>query len=154
MVGQSEGDVLRMTWSAISRGRIAVRQSKTGELVEIPIVLRLEQILGSVGRRKAVTIVAGAKGRPLSSTGFQSLFQKARKKLGFEKGLTFHGLRHTMAQSLAEAGASEAELMAVTGHKSSAMVAHYTRRARRRKLAESAMERLGANVPSSSDEKP
>jgi len=35
------------------------------------------------------------------------------------KGLTFHGLRHTAATKLADTGADDKTIAAITGHKSS-----------------------------------
>lgn len=140
--GQRLGDVLRMTWGAIRGRRIELRQGKTGETVAIPLHPLLAARLATARRGDVVTIVAGARGRPLTESGFQTLWQRERKRLGFGAGLTFHGLRHAMAQRLAEAGASEEEIGAVLGHRTSPMVKHYTRRARRGKLADAAMRRI------------
>jgi integrase len=139
--GQRLGDVLRMTWTAIRGARIALRQGKTGEDLTIPLHARLRALLAGE-KRRAVTIVAGVRGRPLSASGFQTLWQRERRRLGFAAGLTFHGLRHLLAQLLAEAGASEEEIGAVLGHRTSPMIRHYTRRARRGKLAAAALGRI------------
>ena len=47
------------------------------------------------------------------------------------------------AKRLAELGASENEIMAVTGHRTSKEIIRYTRGARQRTLAENAFARLG-----------
>lgn len=58
------------------------------------------------------------------------------------KHLHFHGLRHAQATDIAEAGGSEAEIAAVTGHQSPSMVKRYTKRARQEQLAAQAIARL------------
>jgi site-specific recombinase XerD len=56
--------------------------------------------------------------------------------------LYFHGLRHMCASALAELGASEHEIAAVTGHDDPAMVKRYTRKASQTALADAAIRRL------------
>ena len=53
-----------------------------------------------------------------------------------------HGLRKTAARKIAEAGATEEQIRAVTGHTTSRMVAHYTKGANQRKLAKGAILKL------------
>ena len=53
-----------------------------------------------------------------------------------------HGLRKTAARMLAEAGCSEDEIKAVTGHTTSTMVSYYTRPADKRKQATAAILKL------------
>lgn len=139
--GQRLGDVLRMTWRAYDGARITLRQQKTGELVTVPAHADLRAKLDAAPRI-AVTIIAGRRGRPLTVSGFQTLFQRARAKAGIARGLTFHGLRHTVAERLLEAGATREEVGALLGHRTLVMVDHYTRRARQTRLAEAAVARM------------
>lgn len=53
-----------------------------------------------------------------------------------------HGLRKAGATRLAEAGATEFEIMAFLGHKTPAEARTYTKKANRRVLADSAMQKL------------
>jgi integrase len=55
---------------------------------------------------------------------------------------TAHGLRKAAAARLAELGAGESEIMAVTGHTTSKEVTRYTRGARQKVLATKAMARF------------
>jgi len=50
-------------------------------------------------------------------------------------GLTFHGLRTTTATMLAEADCDDETIQSVTGHETTAMVAHYRRAADRKRRA-------------------
>ncbi len=48
------------------------------------------------------------------------------------------------AQALAEAGCSDREIMAITGHRTTQMVSLYTKRVEQRRMARSAMDKLEA----------
>jgi integrase len=56
-------------------------------------------------------------------------------------GYSIHGLRKNAAVALADAGCSEFEIMAITGHRTVAMVAHYAKRRDQRLHARSAMDK-------------
>lgn len=140
-LGQREGDVLRLTWAQFDGEAVTLRQSKTGEQLVVPAHPELVAYLERLPRIELGTIVVGARGRPLTGNGFRTLFQRQRAAARVS-GITFHGLRHTAAQALAEAGCSEAEIRAVLGHRTSQMASHYTRRADQARLAGAAVERL------------
>ena len=55
-----------------------------------------------------------------------------------ERRLVFHGLRKSAVVTLLEAGATDAEVSAITGQ-SREMVAHYSRQVNQRKLAAAAI---------------
>lgn len=143
--GMRQGDVLRLPWSAYDGEAINYRQGKTGQEVWIPAHHDLRAILDETPRRSPV-IVTGIKGKPPTENGFRArLFDIIRKleKAGVVgDGLTFHGLRHTAATALAEAGCPTREIMAITGHKTEAMVAAYTKGADQRRNASAAIRRL------------
>ena len=142
-LGQREADILRLTWAQYDGDAVTLRQGKTGEQLVVPVHPDLAEHLAGLPRTELGTIVVGARGRPLTGNGFRTLFQRARSAAGLS-GITFHGLRHTAAQALAEAGCSEAEIRAVLGHRTSQMAQHYTRRADQTRLAEAAVARLSA----------
>lgn len=141
--GQRQGDILRMTWAQYDGRGITLRQTKTAEDIYIPAAPALKAALDEARlTRSAVHIVAHGKGG-YSEGAFRYAWGVELKRIGLgDTGLVFHGLRHTAATRLAEAGCSEREIMAVTGHKSSASVSRYVRRAKQRTMAESAITRL------------
>jgi integrase len=59
-------------------------------------------------------------------------------------GYSVHGLRKNAAVTLAEVGCEPHEIMAITGHKTLAMITHYTKRANQKRLADRAMEKWKA----------
>lgn len=143
--GMREGDALRLPWSALDGGIISYHQGKTGDLVEVRAHRELARILEETPRRSPI-IATGTRGAPMTENGFRAMFFRLIRKLEAEKkignGVTFHGLRHTAAAMLADAGSTDREIMAVTGHQTSAMVSIYTRQAANRKRAESAVTKL------------
>jgi integrase len=140
--GQRESDVLAMTWSAIKDDAIEVTQEKTGARVWVPLHPVLKAELDAVrSARRGPCIVATQAGGAYSMDGFRSIWHRARDAAGLA-GCTFHGLRKNAAGALAEAGATDAEIMAITGHKTRGMVTLYTRYAQQRALAKSAMRKL------------
>lgn len=80
----------------------------------------------------------------LTADGIDTAFGRLRDKLLEEKliepGLTLHGLRHTAADELAEAGANDTDIAAVLGQRSLTMARHYSRRAKQRRRARRALE--------------
>lgn len=146
--GLREGDVIRLPWSAYDGHSIAVRQGKTGDLVWIPAHSRLKAILDSAERVSPI-IVTGVKGAPFTSSGFRAVFFKLIRNLKADgkvgDGLTFHGLRHTVATRLAEAGCDDQAIASITGHRTAAMVRRYTETVSNKKRATAAIKRLERN---------
>ncbi len=160
--GQRQGDVLAMPWVRYQDGTITLRQGKSrrqpngGAELRIPVhpVLRAEL---ARGERVATVMCTRRDGRawtgkardgsPGSNTAFQHAFAEARAELGLSANCTFHGLRHSAASRMAEAGASDAEIAAITGHRTRDMVAHYSAGARQEKLARAAIHALPKRRP-------
>lgn len=143
--GLREADALSLRWDAYRDGALALRQAKTGEPIWMPAHTTLRAALEDLPHREGV-IVRGAQGRPLTPAGFRALFFRLLRALreagSVGEGLTYHGLRHTVATALAEAGAGTRDIMAITGHQTEAMVATYVRGADNRRRAARAIRRL------------
>lgn len=143
--GQRLADVLAMRWSDYDGQGIAVAQQKTGERIWVPCHPALQAEIEAWKRegRSAVTILVNNLGQPHKVKSFTAnVCRELRKHLELT-GAVFHGLRVTAATRLAEAGASTHEIAAVTGHRTLAMVQHYTSAADQRKRATSAIAKLG-----------
>jgi len=149
--GQREGDCLAMTWRDIDGSHIRVAQSKTGTRLWIPIHMALKEALDAQTPVSPVVLTTAA-GKPFTGSNFRHHFGKAMRAADVN-GVSFHGLRATAANKLAEAGCSSKEIAAITGHKSLAMVEHYTRAADQRRLASAAIHRL-ENASSTKSGKP
>ncbi|MEE4117402.1 MAG: tyrosine-type recombinase/integrase [Paracoccaceae bacterium] len=143
--GQRQGDLLRLAWTAYDGQTIRLRQSKGGRRVVVPVSAPLRAALDNTPRR-AVTILTNSRGHPWTADGFRTTWAKTVKKTPIS-GLTFHYLRGTAVTRLALAGASEAEIAAITGHSlrdvGAILDAHYLSRDAR--LAESGIRKLEAH---------
>ncbi|MCH7775751.1 MAG: tyrosine-type recombinase/integrase [Gemmatimonadetes bacterium] len=135
--GQREGDVVAMTWHDYDGERIHVVQGKTGTKLSIPVHSALKEALDAQERVSPI-ILTTETGRPFTCPNFRRHFWKAMKAAGLY-GLTFHGLRYTAATRLAEAGCSNKQIAAVTGHKSLAMIEKYTNAADQQRLSGAAI---------------
>jgi len=81
-------------------------------------------------------------GLSYSVKGLAQWFVKRCREAGIPAGYTAHGVRKAAATMIAEAGASEDELMSMFGWQSSKQARVYTRTANRQRLAASAARRL------------
>src|SRR5262249_18180925 len=108
--------------------------------LSIPMVPALREIIAA-SPCGDLTFLVTEFGRPFMAAGFGNKFREWCDQAGLQH-CSEHGLRKATAARLAELGASEHEIMAITGHQTSKEVTRYTRAARQRVLAESAMARL------------
>ena len=135
--GQREADVLKMKWSDIKDNCLHVKQSKTGQVLEILIAKELRNVLDGIDR-DGDYIVGG--GSAVSGPSFRNQFTRVIRKIGLD--LPFHGIRKTVGCILAEKGSSVNEIAAMLGHKTLAMAALYTRQANSTKMIASAVTSL------------
>ena len=113
---QRPGDVRQMTWAQYNGDTIAIRQEKTGRLIEVPCVAVLRQALDEARARASGTvIVARSDGRPFTEGIWRDAFNIIRDKAGLGQ-LQARDLRRTAAVNLARAGATTPEIAAITGH--------------------------------------
>lgn len=141
--GQRKADLLKMTRAHIDVGFIGVTQMKTGERIAIPMHRHLVEAIDGTDA-KGLALVARGDGKPLKSREMHDIFACATKAAGLVD-CVLHGLRKAAARRLADAGASEHEIMAITGHKTSQMIKLYTKGANQKRLAGSAMLKLWEN---------
>ena len=162
---QRLSDALKVKWSDINNGQISVRQGKTGKSLWIPIHRKLAAILATLRRDSIYVLTSSRRARgakdapkpfrrpataeekppprlPWTVDGFKAswsneLNREVMKPLR-AKRLVFHGLRKSAVVMLLEAGATDAEVSAVTGQ-SREMVEHYSRQVNQRKLAAAAI---------------
>jgi integrase len=137
--GQRIGDVLAAEWSDIQGPLISVRQNKTDASLVLPITDELAQCLRMAERHENVsTILANATGSgPWSYRGAHDAMMKLRKEIGAEAN-SIHDIRHTVASEIVEAGGTDEEGMAITGHTTKKMFAHYSASTRQKARAQRA----------------
>lgn len=114
--GQRQGDLIAWKWSDYQNEMLHLRQSKTGSRVTLPVSAGLAELLASFPRQ-AETILTNTLGRPWIGCSFRLAFVTAMRAAGLgEAGLHFHDFRGTAITVMADAGMSEAQIAAVTGH--------------------------------------
>jgi integrase len=109
-------NVVDLQWKNIDlmNGWISVNQSKTSDLVNVPICGKLNEIFGSIKVRplaENTRIFPGLKTKPVTTA-----FRRASKKAGMEWA-SFHSLRHFCGSFLANSGIRQELIAQVLGHK-------------------------------------
>lgn len=143
--GMRGGDIVRVTWSIYDGQNLEWRQGKTGDEVWLPALSELRALLDGA-ERVAPTIVTSVYGRPLTEAGlrkaFRTLILRLQKRGKVAPGLTLHGRRHTLGDTLANLGADPRMIAAVLGHRHVSSSASYTAGADRKRAAAAAVHLL------------
>ena len=140
--GQRASDVKGMSWQDVENAAIRVVQGKTGAKLWVPLHPELSRILDAWPRTNLVMLTTSFD-KPFTSKGFSNFMADKIGRAGLPERCVTHGLRKAAARRLAEAGCSANEIAAVTGHTTLEEVARYTKAAEQKRLAQSAIRRLG-----------
>jgi integrase len=145
---QRRSDVVGMGRQHLRDGVFVVRQQKTGRVLEIPVHPRLAEILAATPSEH-LTFLTTSTGKPFSPAGFGNQFRKWCNEAGLPKHCSAHGLRKAACRRLAEAGCTEHQISAISGHLSLSEVQRYTRAASQARLARAAMATVTRAFPES-----
>jgi len=152
----ARSDAVSLGWQNIKAGRLQYKRKKmeghSPVAIDIPIHRNLQDVLDNLPKNK-MTFLETHNGKSRSSNGIGNLMRKWCDEAGLPN-CTSHGLRKACATRLAEAGASEREIMAWTGHKTTQMVQVYTSKARRDLMADNGFEKLMRNEQGSKIDEP
>jgi integrase len=140
--GQRRSDVVRMGKQHVRDGTLRVRQVKTGAELMIPVHSTLTVIIAESAAGN-LTFLTTQFGKPFTAAGFGNWFRDRCNEAGLPH-CTAHGLRKAAARRLAEAGCTEHEIAAITGHASLREIVRYTKAADQRRLARAAMDKVSA----------
>jgi site-specific recombinase XerD len=108
--------------------------------IDIPLHPELEASIAATPSGH-LTLLITEFGRPFTPAGFGNWFRDQCDQANL-RHCSAHGLRKATAAALAEAGATAHEISAVTGHMSLEEIERYTRAARKKKLADTAIAKL------------
>ncbi len=139
--GLREGDMLAMPKTAVLAGQLAHKTAKRGVWIDLTVQPELARAIASAEPHNAPTLVANSRGRSWTENGFRASWNRMIGELEKEgllaDGCTFHGLRHSLAHSIAEHedGYSETQIAAVLGQRTSQSARAYTQRADRKRSA-------------------
>ena len=131
--GQRREDIARMTWQQFQGDIIRVRQSKTGELLDVGCHPALRNYLANLPR-KAVTIATNANGLPYSADAMAGAIRRAVARADMADDRSIHGLRYAAGSRLEEAGCNIGDIQSVLGHRTYQMAVKYSTQ-RKRSLA-------------------
>ncbi|WP_370402449.1 tyrosine-type recombinase/integrase [Sulfitobacter sp. JB4-11] len=127
-------------------------ESLSSVLIDIPVHPELRKVIDELPRDR-LTFLETRDGRSRTANGLGNAVRKWCDDAGLPK-CSAHRLRKACATRLAEAGATEREIMAWTGHNSPTMVQVYAGRARRGLLADHGFEKLIKNERGSKVDEP
>jgi len=146
-------DAIALGPQHVKDGRIAIKPKKTerttGQRLSIPILPPLAEVLAAVpvrtGTVEHLTFLVTAYGKPYSAAGFGNRVREWCDAAGLPE-CTAHGLRKACCVRLAEAGCSEYEIQAITGHSALDEIRTYVRAVRQAKLADDAFAKMQARA--------
>jgi integrase len=150
---QRRSDVIRMGRQHVRQTAdgpvIAVTQQKTKAKLVLPLLPELVAAIEALPTQH-LTFLTTANGKPYTGTGFGSWFREQCDAAGL-RGFSAHGLRKAGCRRLAEAGCSEKQIAAWSGHRSLAEVARYTRAADQGMLARAAVDKMRTSTVKQAD---
>jgi integrase len=124
--GQRAEDAVTMEWTAYQGAFIRVRQSKTGEPLDIACHPALRAHLDGIRTSFGGRIARTALKRPYSANGFAQHIRRVAEKIeGFPENRSPHGLRYAAAGRLEEAGVTPTDASTVLGHRTYQMAMKY-----------------------------
>lgn len=129
--GLRRSEVLMLEPQDIDRDRLLliIRQSKGFKDRVVPVSAKLVDMIDSYIKRYQPVryLFEGQKaGIRYSVTSVEKVFRMACDKVGIKKSITLHGLRHSYATHLLEAGTDLRYIQELLGHKSSKTTEIYT----------------------------
>ena len=136
---QRGGDVRKMTRADLAAGELHVIQEKTGVELYLPFAREIQQALTAYPAN-GLYLIGREDGRQMTRAGLTKFMKEAARAAGLPPKCVPHGLRKAGLRRLAEAGRTEKQIAAVSGHKSLSEIQRYTAAADQRRLARDAMK--------------
>ncbi|WP_136441597.1 tyrosine-type recombinase/integrase [Pacificoceanicola onchidii] len=137
--GQRPGAAIQMRRDAFEGEYMTVTDEKGGQKFEVYAPDFLRSYVASLPHRGDYLLARNIK-QPLGYDAVEKAFRAWRKDLGVKaKPFVLHGLRKLAIIELAESGATDAQIQAVTGQ-SAEMVAFYRAKASRKALSRAAQK--------------
>ena len=140
---QRPADLTRFAWDDWDGEALRIVQGKTGRALWLPATPQLVEALAEARRRTnegGGAILRGARGGALTYRTMAQVFLAERRRLGLERH-DMHALRYRGVHELAQAGCSDDEIAAFSGHMTRDMIAKYAGPARQEARARAAVKR-------------
>lgn len=112
--GQRQGDLCKAAYANIQGDALIIQQQKTGAIVGLPLVGKFGDFLTA---RDGEYILLNSNGDRWEESSLRQAWRAALVKAKLDKaGLRFHDLRGTTITTLADMGATEAQMASISGH--------------------------------------
>lgn len=135
------GGVATLTRDNLAKGRIIVAHSKGNNETSVQMFAMTQKALEALPAAPIRHLVTNTRGKPYSIGGLGNKFRQWCDEAGLPH-CAIHGLRKALSRRIAEAGGTDAEGMAFTGHKRAATFAEYRAAANRETLADAVVSNL------------
>lgn len=109
LTGVRKMEALRLKWGDVRGGQIIFRDTKNGKMHAIPVIGRIEDILGDRG--KDDELVFG-----YTENTFRRDFDKAKEVMKFNEDWTLHDLRRTFSEHMNLLGYSDKDIGVAINH--------------------------------------
>jgi len=130
-------NVATLTRDDIKDGRICTAHAKGSDETSVPMLPTTRAALEALPAAPIRHLVVTSFGKPFSVAGLGNKMREWCNDAGLPH-CSMHGLRKAISRQLAEAGATDAQGQAVTGHKKATTFQHYRAKANRAALADRA----------------
>jgi integrase len=131
------GEVVRLGAQHVRDGRIRIARTHGSDDVDIPVTPELRAAIEAMPRSGHLTYLVRGNGRPWSKSALGRDFAHWAREAGLPDRCRMHGLKKAKLTRRAEKGNTVHELRGLSGHKSLAMLQHYTAAADLKRLADS-----------------
>lgn len=137
-LSQRPSDILALQWRSYKDGWLTIMQSKTSQIVSLPVPEPLKSMLDGLPYKDKYIVTRDHMGEHVSYSSAAHSFKRLRKQAGLPENLTMRDLRRTGLTELGEYGLTEDQIRSISGHKSRAVLNTYVRI--RDKIAEGAIK--------------
>lgn len=148
--GLREGDVLSLPKTAFQNGVLRLTTAKRNVPVEIPCPNPLVDAISNAPPNDSIRLCANSRGKPWTQDGFRASFFRFIRSLEsrglVEEGLTFHGLRTSLAEELRSHHLDDRTIADALAHTSVSSTSTYLKSADRRFSWERVVQALNRNA--------
>ncbi len=128
-------------WSRTARSRSCPKTRQQKKVLTLPILHVLQDVIDKTPTIGMKTFLVTQQGKPFTANGFGNWFREKCDMAGL-KDCTAHGVRKIAAETAAENGATEKEMMDIFGWSKGDLASYYARKANQKKIAGNAMHKM------------
>jgi integrase len=147
--GLRQGDVLALAKTAFQEGFLRLTTAKRGVPIEIPCPDALIEAFAKAAPNDSIRLCANSRGKPWTQDGFRTSFFRFIRSLQKEgvvgMGLTFHGLRTSLAEELRSNELDDRTIADALAHTSISSTSTYLKSADRKRSLGRVVEVLNRN---------